>query len=113
MQFYKRYFHLVKSTPNYRLTGEFGLLPLEYYFYKAAIHFRTKLVEAKPSKCLIGKMYEEIFNHLEQKDYRYSWCGRIEKLFRNLVLDHLWKEQASINSKLYQIIVNERLMQYF
>ena len=43
-QFYKRFYHLQTTTANYCLIGEFGLLPLEYYFDKAAINIRIKII---------------------------------------------------------------------
>ena len=44
IQFYKRFCHLKLTTLNYCIIGEFGVQPIEFHFYKAALTFWTKLI---------------------------------------------------------------------
>jgi len=43
-QFYKRFCHLKITTPNYCLIGEFGIKPVEYHYYKAALSYWVKII---------------------------------------------------------------------
>ena len=58
-QFYKRFYHLSTTTANYCLKGEFGLLPVEYYFDKAALNLWSKLIFSDS-----GSIMKTCFDHI-------------------------------------------------
>ena len=70
-QFYKRFYHLSATTANYRLIGEFGLLPLEYYFYKAAINFWIRILFSQ-NKCIMKICFDHISLSPHRNSYLYT-----------------------------------------
>ena len=114
-QFYKRFCHLKITTPNYCLIGEFGIQPMEYHFYKAALRYWLKLL-ITDEKFLIKKTYKEIQTNIEHKCYRDTWSWHLKKLLCDLKLENLWTNQANINKsnqKMYKNEINMRLTEHF
>ena len=111
-QFYKRFCHLKKTTPNYCLIGEFGLQPIEFHFYKAALSYWTKLIKAD-KKCIIRQIYQHIYQNVENRQYLNTWCWQIMKLLQELNLENLWMNQDKENAVNYKFIINTRLKEYF
>jgi len=113
-QFYKRFYHLITTTANYCLIGEFGLFPLEYHFEKAAINLWIKII-FNESSTIMKRCYNHVSNNLDNSNYSYTWCWRIKHLLKQINLSHLWLDQNSleINKRKCKIIVKTRLMEHF
>ena len=114
-QFYKRFCHLKITTPNYCLIGEFGIQPMEFHFYKAALRYWLRLL-ATDERNLIKRTYRQIQSNIEEGCYRNTWCYNLKKLLYELKLEDLWTNQSTIdksNYKRHQIVVNIRLMEHF
>ena len=63
MQFYKRFYHLRLTTPNYCIIGEFGVRPIEFYCYKSAINYFLKLNDDSTSR-LITRIFKNIQSNI-------------------------------------------------
>ena len=113
-QFYKRFYHLNNTTANYCLNGEFGLLPFEYHFYKAAINYWIKIVFCDGNN-IIKMCYNHIKENLVEMKYSYTWCWRIQKLLKQLNLLYLWQNQKhlQISERKCKSIVKTRLIEHF
>jgi exonuclease III len=114
-QFYKRFCHLKLTTPNYCLIGEFGIQPMEFHFYKAALNYWLKLLMTN-EKCLIKQMYRHIQNNIDEKYNANTWCLQVKELIYELKLEELWTNQMSINKhnfKTYKYKIQTRLVEYF
>ena len=66
-QFYKRFFHLKTTTPNYCLVGEFGIQPIEYHLYKAALGYWLKILVTKETN-LIKSQHTKKYKPTLQKN---------------------------------------------
>ena len=109
MQFFKRFHHLRISTPNYCIIGEFGIKPMEFHCYKAAINYFLKLNE-KDDKRLINRMYRIISDNLDAATFRNTWCDRINKLFNKIQLHEMRNLNSNGKSKR---LINNALTEYF
>ena len=112
-QFYKRYYHLKPTTPNYCLIGEFGIRPMDIHFYKAAICLWIRLI-TKDGNSLIKQVYNAIYLNMisNGNESRYTWCWRINRLLTKLNLSKLWDEQLTADKKAYLRITKDRICQY-
>ena len=111
-QFYKRFCHLKNATPTYCLIGEFGINPIEYHFYKAALNYWTKLKTADDTS-IVRKLYDEISANIEETQYSKTWCSQIKKLLYDLRLGKIWENQNDNNSNNFNITIKSRLNAYF
>ena len=114
-QFYKRFCSLRITTPNYCLIGEFGIKPMEFHFYKAALRYWLKLSLAN-DKNLIKKAYDQIRSKIEEGCFTDTWCWHIKTLLYELKLEDLWINQTNIeklNYNSYKNIINIRLTEHF
>ena len=114
-QFYKRFCHLKTTTPNYCLIGEFGIQPLEFHFYKAALRYWLRLLVAD-NRNLIKKVYSQVLGDIENTEHKYTWCWQIRKLLHDLNLHDLWTNQSTVNDSNYSIYkskIDRRLLNYF
>ena len=110
-QFYKSYFHLKLSTPNYCLTGEFGFKPIEFHFYKSALRYWNK-IQNMNRESYIYKIFNVINSNLEDKSYKKTWCWRIKELLVKLKLTHLI-EDKNMEKKTFNKTIKIRLNEYF
>ena len=111
-QFYKRFCHLKNATPTYCLIGEFGIYPIEFHFYKAALNYWTKM-KNKDNTSLVRRLYEHISANVEEAQYSNTWCFQIMKLLYSLSLDEIWKRRNDNENRNFTIIINNRLKEYF
>ena len=114
-QFYKRFCHLKITTPNYCLVGEFGIKPVEFHFYKAALNYWLKILVSSETN-LSKKLYEYIRTHVEETCHINTWCWKIKNLLYELKLEQLWRNQENINKqniKNYKWIIKTRLKDHF
>ena len=111
-QFYKRFCHLKITTAHYYLIGEFGIKPMEYHFYKAALRFWLKLMQVK-GRSIIRQLYQYISNNIEEKHFLNTWCWQIKKLLEELKLEALWTNRNNYDQHSYKVIINTRLKEYF
>ena len=111
-QFYKRFCHLKITTPHYCLVGEFGIKPMEFHFYKAAIRYWMKILTLD-SDNLIKKVYDEIYDNMGNPFYSRTWCSRIKDLMYKLRLEELWINQHKIEKNIYKKSIDIRLTEYF
>ena len=109
MQFYKRYYHLRITTPNYCIIGEFGVKPIEYYFYKSALNYFLKL-NMSDDKRLITRLFRTINKNTDKKSFRNTWCSRIDKLVHKIDLKNIQSMEYSGKSKK---IIDNALIEYF
>ena len=114
IQFYKRFCHLKNATPTYCLIGEFGINPIEYHFYKAALNYWTKLITPN-NTCtnLTRKLYDQICYSVEESNYSKTWCWQIKKLLYELNLERLWENQNDKGNINYSNVINIRLKEHF
>ena len=114
-QFYKRFCHLKVTTPNYCLIGEFGIKPIEFHFYKAALNYWLKIL-ITDERSAIKRVYDHIKINIEEKCHINTWCWQIKKLLHELKLEQLWLNQDNIdrnNYKVHKWTVKTRLIDYF
>jgi len=114
-QFYKRFCHLKHTTPNYCLIGEFGIQPLEFHFYKAALRYWMKLL-ISDERNLIKKVYRDIHANIDCSSYKNTWCWHIRKLLYDLNLHDIWINQSDINTltyRRYKFKIDKRLVDFF
>lgn len=110
-QFYKRFFHLKTTTPNYCLIGEFGLKPMEFHFYKAAIMYWTKLITTDVST--LKSVYDHILMNIDSSCYKKTWTRQLKNLLYELNLGQLWVDQLNIVKYNYKSMIISRLNNYF
>lgn len=111
-QFYKRFYHLKESTSHYSIIGEFGIQPIEFYFYKAALRYWLRII-CNDKSILIKQVYYHISNNLNESQFSYTWCWRIKKLLIKLNLVELWNNQVDIEKKKALKLIDQRLSDYF
>ena len=111
-QFYKRFCHLKNATPTYCLIGEFGIYPMEFHFYKAALKYWKKLIAADETS-LIRRIYQQIYLNVEEHVYSKTWCWQIKKLLHELKLEKLWENQSNDEKLNYNSIIKTRLTEHF
>ena len=111
-QFYKRFCHLKITTPNYCLIGEFGIKPVEYHYYKAALSYWVKIITSD-EKSLIRKTYEQIYNNLDEKNFTKTWVWNIKKLLYKLKLEDFWTQQDDAKRTTWKLHINKRITEYF
>ena len=114
-QFYKRFCYLKTTTPNYCLIGEFGIKPMEFHFYKAALNYWLRLLTAD-EKNLTKTLYNQIQGNITEKSYAKTWSTQIKKLLIDLKLEEIWERQAYIdksNYRKYKNIIVMRLTEHF
>ena len=111
-QFYKRFCHLKNATPTYCLVGEFGINPLEFHFYKAALNYWMKLKNADDTS-IIRKLYDQISVNVEEAQYSKTWCSQIKKLLYDLHLGKIWENQKDRSNTKANIVIKNRLKEYF
>ena len=68
IQFCKRFCHLKLTTPNYCIKGEFGVEPIEFHFYKAALTFWTKFIGPNV-RSMIKTVYQIIDKNMEDNQF--------------------------------------------
>lgn len=112
IQFYKRFFHLKNTTASYCIYGEFGIKPLEFHFYKAALNYWLKLLNCN-EKNLINKLYSRIHANIDSKIAGNTWCWRTKKLLTKLHLDQIWIEQCGNQNVNYKTTIKRRLNDFF
>ena len=111
-QFYKRFCHLKVTTPNYCLVGEFGIKPIQFYFYRAALRYWAKIITSDENS-LTHKIYKQIYNNITEPLYSKTWVCQIKRLLHKLQLEDLWRNQSEANRKIYKTLVDIRLSAYF
>ena len=111
-QFYKKFYHLKMSTPNYCITGEFGIKPMEYHFYKAALNYWLKLKRSN-GKRLIRQIYDIIMINLHSQMFHNTWLFRIQKIFTKLNLEEVWNLDNLVDHVNYNRIFDNTLIEYF
>lgn len=109
VQFFKRFYHLRSTTPNYCITGEFGIKPVEFHFYYSAIVYFIKL-NNEENKRLQSQCFDLINNNLHLKCFRNTWCYRMNNLFRKIHLHEI--DKLELNNKTKKMI-NNFLTNYF
>ncbi len=112
VQFYKRFCHLKITTPNYCIFGEFGLQPIEFHFYKAALTYWTKLI-TNNEKSLVKEIYTRMVADIDEKRFSKTWCWRLKTLLEELKLNELWDDQTNANKLKFQQIITTRIKDYF
>ena len=111
-QFFKKQYHLKRTTPNYCIFGEFGVKPIEFHFYKAALNYWSKLNHLNEN-LLTKKIFKIINQNIEERAFHNTWVFRINRLIRNLALDDI-HQTISLNSIAQtKKIINKRLTEYF
>ena len=110
MQFYKRFYHLRITTPNYCIIGEFGIKPMEFHCYKSALNYYLKLNNENDKK-LITRIFKLINSNLNLKSFRNTWCDRILKLIRKTQL--LQFKDCDSFDKISKNVINTVLIEYF
>ena len=111
-QFFKTFYHLKKCTPNYCIIGEFGIKPIEYHFYKAALYFWIKLKKADERR-LIKRVYEMINSNVNSPSFHNTWSHRIRKLFKKVHLLEVLNLPDLLDNVNYKRKINNRLEDYF
>ena len=100
------------TTPHYCLIGEFGIKPIEFHFYKAALRYWIKVISSDEGN-LIKKVYNQIYENIDDKSVSKTWCSQIKNLLYDLKLEELWINQSKKHEKNYKAIVDIRLIEHF
>ena len=111
-QFYKRFCYLKITTPNYCLIGEFGIKPIEYHFYRAALRYWIRILQSD-EKSLLKQLYKQISTNMEEQRLSNTWCWQIKKLLLDLNLEDLWLNQGSHEKLNLKYKIDTRLKDYF
>ena len=112
VQFYKRFCHLKITTPSYCIFGEFGVKPIEFHFYKAALTYWVRLITSE-NKNWINLVYDRILENINDHKFSKTWCSRIKTLLYDLQLSQLWENQMQAHAALHINVIKRRLEERF
>ena len=112
VQFYKRFCHLKITTQSYCIFGEFGVKPIEFHFYKAALTYWVRLITSE-NKNWINLVYDRILENINDHKFSKTWCSRIKTLLCDLQLSQLWENQMQAHAALYINVIKRRLEERF
>lgn len=110
MQFFKKFYHLRITTPNYCIIGEFGIKPIEFYCYQSAMNYYVKL-NTNNETHLTTRIFRIINSNLDRKSFRNTWCERINNLFKKTNSQDI--RDIRFNDRNPKMLIHSILIDYF
>ena len=92
LKFCKLLLNLKKSTPNYMIYGELGILPMSVFIKSRMVNFWIRTLDGKENK-LSCILYKSLYHKYENNNVNSRWIKFIHNILNDCGLNYVWQFQ--------------------
>ena len=92
LKFCKLLLNLKKSTPNYMIYGELGILPMLVFIKSRMVNFWIRTIYGKENQ-LSCILYKSLYHKYENNNMNSPWIKFIHNVFNDCGLNYTWQFQ--------------------